>query len=915
MTMPPWPPLRLATLLMLRSLAIAAAILVMIGLLVTFWLLPRVEQDVEARQHDMANVISRQIETYLVAPTHVLESLALAVSQRLAAEAGRAAGPGWAAPAGLEQMLDAFVAGAGPFASIYLADEDGVVRAVGLKGDRQVLREDVLGMDFVYHPLWRHAREPGRRYWSDAFLSPVNARSSVAVAVRQAGFTLIGELDLTTLSSSLQPGRHGGALTTVLLDRRGAVLLASSPDANIRHTDFSQYAALASPPQAAGRPLARFDIGGTRYLGSVLAVPELDWRVLVIVPEREAFATARMLGRILAVAIVAAVLLSVFGAALQARYLGRRFQLLQQLADDVASGEPAAQLPRSGIVEFNDLARAFEDMSKTIHNRETRLRAVMENAVDVAIQWYDRAGTVVYWNPGSERLYGYRAAYALGRNVDELFLPREGDPSFSASLAEVAQKGGSYGPERRSMRLRDGSARELLMTLFTIPGEDGQPYFVCLDLDVTEQLRMAYAREHAERTFEGLFQASPVAIAVWSERGHQLANVNAAWERLFGMSAASAIGRISDSFSMWSDEALRRDYIRRLERNEPVDGMEAWMCTASGQARLCQVSGRMVTVGHERYVMAVYMDVTAEREVTAQLRELNETLEVRVAERTAALHQANAELSEALANLRRTQEGLIRSEKMAALGALVAGVAHELSTPLGNSLIAANTVRDHARALETEMQTGLKRSSLVRFLADAQSANAIIERNLERAAELVTSFKRIAVDQSSSQRRTFVLDEVMDEILMTLRPMLKRLPYQLDVAIEAGLSLDSYPGPLGQVVTNLLNNAIVHGLDGRDHGVIGIIGRAAGDDEVWLEVHDDGCGIPLANRRRIFDPFFTTRLGQGGSGLGMHIVLNLVTNVLGGTIEVDSEVGQGTVMRVRMPRQAPRQAPGSAPAA
>lgn len=287
------------------------------------------------------------------------------------------------------------------------------------------------------------------------------------------------------------------------------------------------------------------------------------------------------------------------------------------------------------------------------------------------------------------------------------------------------------------------------------------------------------------------------------------------------------------------------------------------------------------------------------------LHELNQTLEARVAERTVELHRSNGELSGALETLSRTQEELVRSEKMAALGALVAGVAHELGTPLGNSLIAANTVRDQTRALRRELETGLRRSTLERYLEDSEAGNAIIERNLERSAALVASFKQVAVDQSSAQRREFTLGEVVDEIVMTLRPSLKRLPFRLTTEVDASLRLDSYPGALGQVLANLINNAVLHGLEGRSEGEVRIVGRADDADWVLLEVIDDGRGIPDELQGRIFEPFFTSRLGKGGSGLGLPIVHSLLSNVLGGAITVDSRLGAGTTMRVRLPRVAP----------
>ncbi|MDP3031281.1 MAG: HAMP domain-containing sensor histidine kinase, partial [Rhodocyclaceae bacterium] len=178
-------------------------------------------------------------------------------------------------------------------------------------------------------------------------------------------------------------------------------------------------------------------------------------------------------------------------------------------------------------------------------------------------------------------------------------------------------------------------------------------------------------------------------------------------------------------------------------------------------------------------------------------------------------------------------------------------------------------------------------------------------RNLNRAAELIGSFKQVAVDQTSAQRRKFDLAEVVDEIVVMMQPSLKRTPYRIEEAVPAGLVLDSYPGALGQVLTNLINNAVLHGFAGRDHGVITITAAAAAPDSVQLTVQDDGCGIPADRQARIFDPFYTTRLGQGGSGLGLHISHTAVTHILGGTLMVASTPGAGAVFTLLLPRQAP----------
>ena len=289
------------------------------------------------------------------------------------------------------------------------------------------------------------------------------------------------------------------------------------------------------------------------------------------------------------------------------------------------------------------------------------------------------------------------------------------------------------------------------------------------------------------------------------------------------------------------------------------------------------------------------------------LQRLNVELESRVERRTGDLARANSELLEAMENLKLAQGELVRNEKLAALGNLVGGIAHELNTPIGNSVMAVTTLHDQVRDFRREVAGGLRRSRLDAFVERVERGSEIAVRNLQRANELIASFKQVAVDQTSVQRRPFILSEVVDEILLTLQPTLRRTPYKVRSEIAAGLAMDSYPGPLGQVLTNLLTNALVHGFEGRSKGLSEITGGPGDDGEVCLTIADDGTGIPPELLDRVFDPFVTSKLGRGGTGLGLHIVWNTVTVVLGGNISVDSAPGRGTRFRIILPVIAPSQ--------
>jgi two-component system NtrC family sensor kinase len=279
-------------------------------------------------------------------------------------------------------------------------------------------------------------------------------------------------------------------------------------------------------------------------------------------------------------------------------------------------------------------------------------------------------------------------------------------------------------------------------------------------------------------------------------------------------------------------------------------------------------------------------------------------LEKRVDERTRELRTVNQTLLGTLEQLQQTQHHLVQSEKLAALGSLVAGVAHELNTPIGNGLTVSTSLCDSCDDMKQQLAQGLTRTALDKFMRDIDEGTQLVSRNLAKASELVSSFKQVAMDRTSAQRRKFSLAALLTETRLTLSPAFKRTPYLVEIEAADECWMDSYPGPLGQVITNLLNNTLVHAFEGRNHGRV-CISVQKQSDYVEILVEDDGVGIPEENLSRIFDPFFTTKLGAGGNGLGMHIVHNIVTRILGGDIRLHSELGRGTIFTLALPLVAP----------
>jgi signal transduction histidine kinase len=196
---------------------------------------------------------------------------------------------------------------------------------------------------------------------------------------------------------------------------------------------------------------------------------------------------------------------------------------------------------------------------------------------------------------------------------------------------------------------------------------------------------------------------------------------------------------------------------------------------------------------------------------------------------------------------------------------------------------------------------GLTRSALERYLREAHEVGDILQRNLERAGSLITSFKQVAVDRTSAQRRKFTLADVVTETVLLLSPTLKNTPFDVRHHIDRSIELDSFPGPLGQIITNLINNAVLHGFEGRSHGSIHIGADIAPSGFLEMTIADDGVGIPEANLHRVFDPFFTTKMGAGGSGLGLYVCYNIATTVLNGQIQVSSAPGEGTRFLLTLP--------------
>jgi PAS domain S-box-containing protein len=396
-----------------------------------------------------------------------------------------------------------------------------------------------------------------------------------------------------------------------------------------------------------------------------------------------------------------------------------------------------------------------------------------------------------------------------------------------------------------------------------------------------------------------IYDTAPIGLACLSPDCRYL-QINQRLTEICGISVEDHLGRsVRDCVPALADsvEGIVRSI---METGEPVTGIE--------------VVGQRADQADERFWITYWHPL---RSPSGEIVGINVAAE-EVTERKraeAALQASQQEIrgardaaEVALRNLRETLNSLIEAEKLAALGRMVAGVAHEINTPVGTSVTVASALERKTGAFAAEVAQGnVRRSSLNEFLKISREASSQLVANLNHAAELIQSFKQVATDRSYSNQRIFDLADLTEQIVKSLRPGLAKQNLTLYVECQPNLTMNSYPGPYGQVLTNLFLNSVAHAFPDGKAGMIEIKVRASGNDNVEILFSDDGCGMNLDVRRKAFDPFFTTRRDQGGTGLGLHIVYSIVTNCLGGRLNLDSEPGKGTMIKLILPCVAPTQ--------
>jgi PAS domain S-box-containing protein len=604
----------------------------------------------------------------------------------------------------------------------------------------------------------------------------------------------------------------------------------------------------------------------------------------------------------------AGVLIGLFAALLVVRRTVRPLALIASSIRAVAGGDKSKLIPSTDVDnEIGDIARAAEVFRQTLVDadaaREAAVRALAEQrlaeesyrklfeaSVD-GIYVTTPGGALLNANPALARMMGYATPQDLIGGIGDVASEIYVDSGARAEYERRMHRDGMIREFEYQVRARGGDALWLSDSASAVRNEAGEIVrYEGTVRDITDQKRAEDAIAEGRRLLQMVIDTVPAVINV-KDKDLKYVLMNRYMAGIFNVDPSDAIGRTtSELMSRYGAAKTDENDKRVLAAGRELGFYEEEYQDSSGNMRQWLVNKLPLldANGEIENIVTVALDIGERKTVEHEMRKAKDAAE------------------SALRNLRETQNSLIEAEKLAALGRLVAGVAHEVNNPVGISLTVASALERKTANFTAEVARGeLRRSSLNDFLETSRDASSQLVANLNRAAELIQSFKQVAADRNYSDQRSFDLGDLTEQVVMSLRPGLRKHNLTLNVECQPNLMMNSYPGPYGQVLTNLFLNAVAHAFPDGKPGTVDIQVRESGKDNVEILFSDNGCGMSMDVRRRAFDPFFTTRRDQGGTGLGLHIVYSIVTTRLGGRLDLDSEQGGGTRIQIILPRTAP----------
>ncbi len=604
----------------------------------------------------------------------------------------------------------------------------------------------------------------------------------------------------------------------------------------------------------------------------------------------------------------AGVLIGSFAALFVVRLIVRPLKAITSAIQSLASGNKQTLIPATELDnEIGDIARASDVFRRTLVDADTardaavralgeqRLaeesyRKLFEGSVD-GIYVTTPSGALLNANPALAAMMGYATPLELIQRVRDIADTVYVDPHARSDYQARMARDGMVREFEYQVRQRDGVTLWLSDSATVVRDESGKVVrYEGTVRDITNQKRAEEAVRESRRLLQQVIDTVPAVINV-KNRELRYVLMNRYMAGIFSVEPDDAIGRTTtELMSRYGAQKTDENDTRVLAKGSELGFYEEEYKDSSGAMRQWLVNKLPLydAGGEIEYIVTVALDIGERKRGEQDMRAAKDAAEA------------------ALRNLRDTQNSLIEAEKLAALGRLVAGVAHEVNNPVGISLTVASSLeRKVARFAEEVARGDLRRSSLTEFIESNRDASQQLVANLNRAAELIQSFKQVAADRNYSDQREFDLADLTEQVVMSLKPGLRKQNLSLVVDCKPNLAMNSYPGPYGQVLTNLFLNAVAHAFPDGVGGTVSISATDFGPDQVQIVFADDGCGMSPEVRRRAFDPFFTTRRDQGGTGLGLHIAYSIITSKLGGRMSLTSLEGQGTRIEIVLPRQAP----------
>ena len=543
--------------------------------------------------------------------------------------------------------------------------------------------------------------------------------------------------------------------------------------------------------------------------------------------------------------------------------------------------------------EFNfcfvrDITERKRD-EENLRNSERDLQLALDVGRLGNWKWDLRSGEVL-WSDRCKALYGLTPQTQVTYELFQSLVHPDDRGRVADAFHRALDERTGYEIEKRIV-WPDGSLHWTASLGRVVCDADNQPVLVAgVTMDITERRRAEEALRESEARLRAAIESAPFDFFLIGRDGRYLLQ-NSVCRQNWG----DVVGRQPEDVT--DDVALLARWRKNNARALAGEVVREEVRIADGDRYIYNVIAPILDRDAIRGIVGLNIDITDRKRAEAELQRHRDHLEELVEERT-------AELSKAM-------HQLIQAEKLAALGNLVAGVAHELNTPLGNARMVASTLQEDLDGFAARFRAGaLRRSTVEEFLDRSRKAIELLERNAARAADLISHFKQVAVDQASARRRNFFLRQTVEELLATLNPRLKHTRHRVEVDIPADLEMESHPGSIEQALVNLVENSLVHGFAGVPAGHIRISAHRQGPDRIRMTYSDDGRGMAAEVARHAFEPFFTTHMGQGGSGLGLYILHNLVTGILGGSVNLDSGPERGTTFVLDLPRLAPESRAG-----